>query len=452
MKSLTSLSVAVVAAAVLLPSTPVSAAEPTLISLKLIASGLVEPLSYNALPDGQALVADQIGIVRLLDRGGKLAEAPVADLTSKLSALNKNSFDERGLLCLALHPDFAKNRRIFASYTAPRRASAPADYDCTLRVSEFAMPAGEPLHIDSASERIVLEVDKPYFNHNGGRIAFGPDGDLYVSVGDGGGPVGCDIGNGHVPEGNGQNTSVLLAKILRIDVSGSDAARGTAYRIPKDNPFADGKSGRPEIYAYGIRNPWAMTFDRGGSHELFVGDVGQMRWEEVNIIQKGGNYGWPLREGFDGMNREHPELPAASKPERGLKGEPLIDPIAAYKNASGWKGDPEALGICITGGYVYRGKAMPELVGHYVFGDWTGTQGTPQGRLLVARRPASGTGRWTIEPLRVTGSGKAYGCVAAFGQDADGEIYVLTNGSTTLTPGRGKVWKLAPPEPVVANP
>jgi glucose/arabinose dehydrogenase len=452
MKSLTSLAVAVVAAGVLLPSARISAAEPMRVSLKLVASGLVEPLSYNPLPDGQALVADQIGIIRLIDGSGKLAEAPVADLTSKLSAINKNAFDERGLLCLALHPDFKQNRRIFASYTAPRRATAPADYDCTLRVSEFTLPAAEPLRIDPASERIVLEIDKPYFNHNGGRIAFGPDGDLYVSVGDGGGPAGCDIGNGHVPEGNGQNTTVLLAKILRIDVSGADTTRGTAYRIPQDNPFADGKAGRPEIYAYGIRNPWAMTFDRGGSHELFVGDVGQARWEEVNIIHKGGNYGWPLREGFDGMNREHQELPPTSKAERGLKGEPLLDPIVAYKNANGWKGDPEALGICITGGYVYRGKAMPELVGHYVFGDWTGAQGTPQGRLFVARRPASSTGQWTIEPLRVTGSGKAYGCVAAFGQDADGEIYVLTNGSTTLTPGRGKVWKLAPPEPVAATP
>ena len=422
-------------------------AEPARVSLKLVASGMVEPLSYNPLPDGRVLVADQIGSIRLIDRDGKLDEAAVVDLSSKLSAINHNAFDERGLLCLALHPDFARNRRVFATYTAPRRASAPADYDCTLRVSEFALPAAEPLRIDPASERIVIEVDKPYFNHNGGRIAFGPDGYLY-----GGGPKGCDIGNGHGPEGNGQNTTVLLAKILRIDVSGADAARGTAYRIPQDNPFADGRAGRPEIFAYGIRNPWAISFDRGGKHELYEGEVGQMRWEEVNIIRKGGNYGWPLREGFDGFNREHPELAPESKAERGLRGEELIDPIAAYKNASGFRGDPEALGICITGGYVYRGKALPELVGHYVFGDWAGTQGTPQGRLLVARRPASGTGRWAVEPLRVTGSGKAFGCVAAFGEGADGEIYVLTNGSTTLTPGRGKIWKLMPPEPVAANP
>ena len=285
-------------------------AEPAHVSLKLVADGVVEPVSFVPLPDGRALVADQVGYIRLMKAGGGLTETPVADLRGVLSAINQNSFDERGLLCLALHPEFARNRRLFACYTAPRRASAPAEYDCTLRVSEFTLPAAEPLKVDPASETIVLEVDKPYFNHNGGRIAFGPDGFLYISVGDGGGPKGCDIGLGHVPEGNGQNLHTLLAKILRIDVNSADSQTGRAYVIPRDNPFANGKEGRPEIYAYGIRNPWAISFDQGGNHELYEGDVGQMRWEEVNIIAKGGNYGWPLREGFDGMNREHPGTPA----------------------------------------------------------------------------------------------------------------------------------------------
>jgi glucose/arabinose dehydrogenase len=427
-------------------------AEPAHVSLKLVADGVVEPVSFVPLADGRALVADQVGYIRLLKAGGGLTETPVADLRGALSAINQNSFDERGLLCLALHPDFAKNRRLFACYTAPRRASAPAEYDCTLRVSEFTLPAAEPLKVDPASEKIVLEVDKPYFNHNGGRIAFGPDGLLYISVGDGGGPKGCDIGLGHVPEGNGQNLHTLLAKILRVDVSGADAATGKAYRIPSDNPFADGKEGLPEIYAYGVRNPWAISFDRGGQHELFEGDVGQMRWEEVNIIAKGGNYGWPLREGFDGMNREHPELaPTEPKAEKGLRGEPLIDPIAVYKNISGWRQDTNALGCSVTGGYVYRGKALPEFTGHYVYGDWSGTQGQPQGRLFVARRPAGGKGQWAVEPLRVSGAGKFFGCVTAFGQDNDGEVYVLTNGSTTLTPGRGKIWKIVPEEKVATN-
>jgi glucose/arabinose dehydrogenase len=414
----------------------------TQVSLQLVTEGVVSPVSYTALPDGRALVADQVGYVRLLGRDGNLAEAPVLILTNRLSVVSHGAFDERGLQSLALHPRFAENRRIFAAYTAPRRASAPEKYDCTLRLSEFTLPAAEPLSIDPASERILLEVDKPYFNHNGGRIAFGPDGLLYLSVGDGGGPKGCDLGMGHAPEGNGQNLQTLLAKILRIDVNGSDTVRGTAYRIPSDNPFADGKAGLPEIFAYGVRNPWSLTFDRGGDRALYIGEVGQMRWEEVNIVTKGGNYGWPLREGFDGFNRENPALaPVGPKAEKGLRGEPLIDPIAVYKNVGGFRGDPDVMGNSVTGGYVYRGKAFPEFVGHYIYGDWSGTQGTAQGRLFVARRPADGQGRWQVETLRV---GRPYGCVTAFGEDNDGELYVLTNGSTALVPGRGKIWKLTP--------
>lgn len=415
-------------------------AGPATASLQLVAEGLTSPVAFASLPDGRALIVDQIGLVRLLGKDGKLAAVPVLDLTNKLSRLNHGSFDERGLLCLALHPGFAQNRRVFLTYTAPRRAIAPTNYDCTLRLSEFTLPAAEPLRIDPASERIILEVDKPYFNHNGGRIAFGPDGFLYGSVGDGGGPKGCDVGNGHAPEGNGQNTQTLLAKILRLDVSGPDAARGTAYRIPKDNPFADGRAGRPEIFAYGVRNPWGLSFDRGGDHALYVADVGQMRWEEVNVILRGGNYGWPLREGFDGFNREHPERAPTSRPEKGLRGEPLLDPVAVYKTVAGWKGDPEAMGNSVTGGYRYRGRALPELNGAYVFGDWAGIQGTPQGRLFVARPGRAGV-RWTVDLLRV---GRAYGCVCAFGEDNDGELYVLTNASTGLKAGGGKVWKLVP--------
>ncbi|HRI14705.1 MAG TPA: PQQ-dependent sugar dehydrogenase [Verrucomicrobiota bacterium] len=415
---------------------------PVTAALQLVAEGFTSPMALVPLNDGRTLIADQVGVVRLLDRDGKLQVAPILNLSNKLSAINLGSFDERGLLCLALHPNFQENRRVFAIYTAPRRETAPTNYDCTLRLSEFILPAAEPLQIDARSERIVLEVDKPYFNHNGGRMAFGPDGFLYLSVGDGGGPKGCDIGEGHVPEGNGQNTKTLLAKILRIDVNGRDAARGTAYRIPADNPFADGRDGLPEIYAYGVRNPWGLTFDRGGDHSLFIGDVGQMRWEEVDIVKRGGNYGWPLREGFDGFNREHPELAPTSRPETGLRGEPLIDPIAVYKNVAGWKNDPEAMGNSVTGGYVYRGKALPELVGSYVFGDWSGIQGQPQGRLFVARpAAAAGTDRWAVDLIRV---GRPYGCVCAFGEDSAGELYVLTSGSTGLVAGGGKVWKLVP--------
>ena len=197
--------------------------KPASASLQLVAEGLTSPLAFVPLKDGRALIADQIGLVRLLERDGKLAATPVLSVTNRLSAINHGSFDERGLLCLALHPDFEANRRVFAVYTAPRRATAPTNYDCTLRLSEFTLPAGEPLHLDPQSEQIVLEVDKPYFNHNGGRIAFGPDGFLYMSVGDGGGPVGCDIGNGHaLPNTNA--TSVQYTVTFDQSVTGVDAA------------------------------------------------------------------------------------------------------------------------------------------------------------------------------------------------------------------------------------
>lgn len=415
--------------------------EPLRLSLQLVAEGLVSPLSVVTLPDGRGLVADQVGVVRVLKAGGGLEEGAALDLATKLSKVNHGSFDERGLLCLALDPAFARNRQVFVSYTAPRRDGAPADWDCTLRISRIRLPDASPLRFDLASEKVVLEIDKPYFNHNGGRLAFGPDGFLYITVGDGGGPKGCDLGNGHAPEGNGQNLGTLLAKILRIDVSHDGPE---PYRVPQDNPFLGVAGARPEIWAYGVRNPWSLSFDRSGDHALYIGDVGQMRWEEVNIVRKGGNHGWPLREGLEGFDREHPERAPGPAPATGARGEPFVDPIAVYKNVGAFKGEPDALGTSITGGYVYRGKAIPALAGNFVLGDWTGGWGAPQGRLMYARRPSDPKARWSVESIRIDGAGKMFGTVCAFAEDADGELFVLTNGSTSLAGSRGKVWKLVP--------
>jgi glucose/arabinose dehydrogenase len=407
------------------------------VSLNLVAEGLTSPMSLAALPEGGLLIVDQVGYIRRWKAAGGLEEAPVLTLTNRLSAINHGAFDERGVLCLALHPQFARNRRVFVTYTAPRRSSAPADWDCTLRLSEFRLPAGEPLRIDPASERVVLEIDKPYSNHNGGRLAFGPDGFLYVSVGDGGN--GND--QGRRPEtGNGQDTSVLLGKVLRLNLDG-----GVPYEVPADNPFVVGGKGRPEIFAYGLRNVWGLSFDRGGTHELFAADVGQNLYEEVNILVKGGNYGWSLREGFHGFSAKSPNTPPEPGAKTGPSGEPLADPIFEYRH-TGPKKDPEALGISITGGYVYRGRALPDLVGHYVFADWSRNWALPQGQLIVARRPATGTGRWALEVMEVAKPEKWGAYVTGFGEDLDGELYVLTNGSNGLTPGRGRVWKLGAAE------
>jgi len=414
-------------------------AAPVQVALKRVAEGLTQPLTFLQLPEGASLVVDQPGFLWLIQKDGTRRTEPVLDLTQKLSPINKGSFDERGFVDLALHPKFQSNHKVMISYTAPRRASAPADWDSTLRISEFTVSGGANPHVDTASEKVILEIDKPYSNHNSGRLAFGPDGFLYISVGDGGNAND----QGKRPEtGNGQNLKTHLGKVLRIDVN--KTSKHGNYAIPSDNPFADGTQALPEIYAYGLRNIWGLSFDRGGTHELFAADVGQDLYEEVDIITKGGNYGWSLREGFAAFDPKNPKKSPAEIPKKGPRGGPLIDPILQYKHTGGPKKDPEAIGISITGGYIYRGKALPSLSGHYVFGDWSRNWGLPQGTLLAAQRPASSSGKWTFETLEVVAPEKFSGYITGFGQDNDGELYVLTNGSNALIPGKGQVWKLVP--------
>ena len=225
---------------------------------------------------------DQPGFLWVLQRDGTLRTDPALVLTNRMAALRHGAFDERGLLDVVLHPQFPRNRRIFVTYSAPRRETAPADWDSTLRVAEFLLPAEGAIRVDPASEKILLEIDKPYANHNSGRLAFGPDGFLYIGVGDG--------GNAHDhcwrrPEsGNGQNLRTHLGKVLRVDINapagGSRTASPLTIRLPTDEAL-------PEIYAYGLRNPWGLSFDRGSTHELFAADVGQDLLEEVDILRKG---------------------------------------------------------------------------------------------------------------------------------------------------------------------
>ncbi len=409
------------------------------IGLKMHAEGFTSPTALMTLDDGSGrlLVADQIGVIYVVAKDGTKAEQPFVDVRSRMAKLNEG-FDERGLLGLALHPRFKENRKVYMTYSAPLRSTAPADWDSTLRLSEFKVMANDPARVDASSERVLLEIDKPYFNHNAGCIAFGPDGYLYISVGDGGNAN--DEGRGHSPQGNGQDTMVLLGKILRIDVD-----KGSPYAIPADNPFADGKKGRPEIFAYGMRNAWRISFDRGGAHELFAGDVGQTMYEEVDIIVKGGNYGWNLREGFHCFNPKDALHPQEDCPKVGASGEPLLDPALEYKNINGHRRDPEARGISITGGYVYRGKALPQLQGKYVFGDWSRNFALPDGVLFLATPPsASGGKSWPLQPLELVTPKKIGAFVVAFGEDADGELYLMTNGRNGLTGATGKVYKLAP--------
>ncbi|HVR35768.1 MAG TPA: PQQ-dependent sugar dehydrogenase [Methylomirabilota bacterium] len=430
---------------------PVGAAadEAPAIALKLIAEGFNAPTALAALPDGSGrlLIADQAGVIHLLEHDGKRTGEPFLDLRPRMTQLGQG-MEERGLLGLALHPQFLSNRKFYVVYSAPRRPEAPPKWDHTERLSEFQTTGDDYSVADPTSERVLLEIDEPDWNHNSGRIAFGPDGYLYCAVGDGGAPndVGDEArGRGHPPEGFGQNLQTPLGKILRLDVD-----RGSPYAIPPDNPFADGKKGRPEIFAYGLRNPWGLSFDRGGNHDLIVTDVGQDRWEEINVIVKGGNYGWRLREGFDGFDPNNPRSAPTNAVSVAADGRPFVDPVYVYRTLRGRGAAPDAYGVTITGGYVYRGKAFPSLVGKYIFADWSRHIVLADGTLLVATIPpgeSSGT-RWTVQPLALSGfpDGRIRAFIWALGEDADGELYVLTNGANMVHGARGKVFKLVPQE------
>jgi glucose/arabinose dehydrogenase len=288
------------------------------------------------------------------------------------------------------------------------------------------------LPIPPASE---FEVLKPQFNHNGGQIAFGPDGFLYISIGDGGGAN--DVDAGHNPDtGNGQDLGTLLGKILRIDVDGA-----APYAIPPDNTFVGVADARPEIWAYGMRNPFRFSFDSEGEHRLFVGDVGQDLFEEVDIVERGGNYGWHIREGnhcFDPLN---PTSPPADCPSVGARGDRLRDPIIEYPHATD-SGGP--VGIAVLGGSVYHGSAIPDLRGAYVFGDFSTSFAAADGSLFVAVEGADG--RWQSQILAIADrpNGRLGEFALGMGRDLAGEVYLLTSANLAPRGQTGQVYRLIP--------
>ncbi|MGH2949210.1 MAG: PQQ-dependent sugar dehydrogenase [Solirubrobacteraceae bacterium] len=422
------------------------------VGLRQVADGLVSPVTAVSAGDrsGRLFIVDQVGVVRVLAADGTLRSEPFLDLRSRIVPLMPD-FDERGLLGLAFHPGYAGNGRLFVYYSAPLRAGAPAGYNHTSRVSEFHVSAGDPNRADPASERVLLEVDEPQFNHNAGTLVFGPsDGYLYISVGDGGGAN--DVGLGHVEDwyaanggGNGQDVQQnLLGDILRIDVDSGDP-----YGIPADNPFAGAPGcadGCDETWAYGFRNPYRMSFDMGGSHELFVGDAGQELWEEVSIAVKGGNFGWNVKEGTHCFSTDNPEESPAECPDtvggtHPRAGDPLIDPVIEYANHH----QPGGLGAVVVGGHVYRGRALPQFFGRYVFGDWSREFEEPDGSLFVAMPRKRGL--WKMQQLRIarTPTGRLGHYVLGFGQDPAGEMYVLTTDQTGPSGTTGKAFKLVRP-------
>lgn len=408
------------------------------VALEVLADGFAAPVAF-AMPPGESdvfYVVDQTGQVWGVGTSGVSSEEPFLDVSDRMIALNPG-YDERGLLGMAFHPEFQTNGRFYVYYSAPLRAGGPSGWNHTSHVSAFSVSESDPTRADPASEEIILQVDQPQGNHNGGALAFGPDGYLYISLGDGGGAN--DTGPGHTDDwyganagGNAQNVTNLLGSILRIDVDG-----GAPYAIPPDNPFV-GREGLDEIWAYGFRNPYRLSFDLGESNMLLVGDVGQNRWEEVSVVQRGGNYGWNVYEGthcFDtsNPNQDASSCPTAVGPGHPDEGAPLIPPVIEYPNGQ--------VGVAVVGGVMYRGSSIPELQGRYIFGDWNTSIGTRNRALLVASPQEAGL--WPFEDLNVA-EGALDPFLLGFGQDAAGEVYVLTTATGGPAGTSGRVQRLIP--------
>lgn len=400
---------------------------PTL-QLQPISQGeIVSPVAIANAGDGsnRLFVADQRGTIHVVSDGDVLP-TPLIDLRSKLVD-ERPGFDERGLLGLAFHPNFGQSGqtgadKFYVYYSAPRPGGDPDDPVNPINhqsvVAEYAVNAAGANSADIASERILLSFDQPQFNHDGGNLAFGPDGMLYISTGDGGG--GGDNEPGHTgggpdnPDGglgNSQDLSNLLGKMLRIDVEGVNGPGGE-FGIPGDNPFVGDAGVREEIYAYGLRNPWRASFDRD-TGRLFAADVGQGDVEEINVITSGGNYGWRIREGDMDFDPTVSPSPDAT----------LIDPIAQYAHPGSNVGLPE-VGLSVTGGVVYRGALYPDLEGAYLFGDWSTGFGQPNGTLLALQETSPGVFEF-LTP-EVAGGNPIGEYILAFGEDESGEVYVAT--------------------------
>lgn len=401
--------------------------DPAAIDLALVSDELEAPVGLVASPAvaARSFILEQAGRILILD-GDTLRRQPFLDVSKSIVTLTPD-YDERGLLGLAFHPDFIHNGRVFVYRSIPSTANGS---DHTDRLSEFRVDPKTPDRVDPATERVILEFDQPQPNHNGGALGFGPDGLLYLGTGDGGGSG--DASEGHSPQGNAQDLQKLNGKILRIDVDGK-----SPYAIPADNPFAGG-GGRPEIYAWGFRNPWRLSWEPGGARRLLVSDVGYGRYEELDDVVKGANYGWRIREGRHCLDVAQPLLETDACPSTGPAGEPLVDPVLEYSHAD--------IGIAIVGGYVYRGTAVPALVGRYVFGDlskdWTGSNPVPRGSLLVADPVAAAGAPWTWGRLLVAGGPMLAEFVSGMGEDGDGELYVLTRSGLGPIGGTGRLYRI----------
>ena len=414
-----------------------SARELPAVNYEKFASGFVSPLSMIPYGEGDQtyLVVDQTGVIHFLDeKGGKPGKA-FLDLRKALVILKKG-FDERGSLGVALHPKFSSNKKVYVYYSAPLAKNGRKGFDHTAHLSEFKVKADGTA--DTSSEKIIFTVDQPQWNHDGGNLVFGKDGYLYLGLGDGGAANDLDRDGkpegGHEKGGNGQAPNRHLGKILRFDVDSGDP-----YAIPDGNPFKGKDSGLKEIYAWGIRNPWGMTVDPENG-DIIVADVGQNRFEEINLLSA-GNFGWPRYEGYAPFDQQKPSEPSTLKVTPAPEG--FVAPIIAYPHHDGF-GKAPGYGISVTGGHVYRGKAIPGLEGVYLFADWAQSWAGKKYGLYGGVRESKTAWSMHVIPGAKTPAGPISRMVIGFGHDHAGEIYVLTNTGKGPSGKNGEIWKIVP--------
>lgn len=394
------------------------------VELDLLVDGLVSPLGLQDPNDGtgRLFVFDQTGLVWIVE-SGSLQSEPLMDVSGRLVSLNAD-FDERGLLGFVLHPGFPEIPRVYTHTSEPMAAAAdftvpnPGQQSMNHQavIAEWELDPADPNRIAPQSRRELMRIDQPQSNHNGGTLAFGPGGYLYISLGDGGGSD--DTGFGHGPVGNSQDLGVIHGGVLRIDPDGDNSANGQ-YGIPDDNPFLDVPDALDEFYAYGLRNPYIFSFDQQ-TGQMFIGDAGQNDIEPIYIGESGANFGWRLTEGsffFDpDSSPKTVTLPLAPLPAD------LVNPIAQYPI-------PRE-GSVVIGGYVYRGQSQTDLDGRYIFGDWTG-------RIFFLDEENQ------IRELVIGREDRALGMmITGFGQDASGDVYVLGSDSVGPTGDSGRVYRL----------
>ncbi|MGN7721548.1 PQQ-dependent sugar dehydrogenase [Chitinophaga sp. 22620] len=367
------------------------------VNVQLVTDRVQSPVCMATPADGtgRQFIVQKEGRVWVIENG-QLLDKPFIDVSADMVKVNP-AYDERGLLGMAFHPKFKTNGKFYLYYSAPV-ANAGKGLNHKSVIAEYRVNKASDNVAVPATKRVVLEFNQPESNHNGGDIIFGRDGYLYITSGDGGGG-----GDKHGATGNGQDLNTLLGKILRIDVNGNP------YSVPKDNPFVGKEGARPEIWAYGLRNAWRISFDKA-TGRLWAGDVGQNKYEEVDIITKGGNYGWRIMEGYHEFN-----VPAGADKSK------LIAPVHEYDHDDG---------ISITGGYVYRGKAIPALTGKYVFGDYNGKTWT-----LTQKG-----NKWERSDLVFGNRPEGNLQLLSWGQDDAGEIYMLV--TIAGASNKGGVYKL----------